>query len=598
MSTRQIQSLSPGLPEQVTEHRLVNWDGIELFYRAWLPQQPAERAVFLFHRGHEHSGRFLDIVPELSLDRTAFFAWDARGHGQSPGARGHAPSFACVVKDLDFFVRTVARQHGIPLSDVIVLGHSVGAVAVANWIHDYAPPIRAMVLVTPALRVKLYVPLAIPALRLWRAARGESPVFVQSYVKSTMLTHDPEQAKRYDEDPLIARAIAVNILVDLYDVSTRLIRDAGAIRLPVLLLAAGRSDWVVRLDAQQAFFDRLGSPIKRMQAFEGMYHDILHESDRRQVIETVRDFMTEMFERPAPAAELLDADRQGYTRDEYERLLRPLPRLSLRRWSYAAQRVVMRTLGRLSEGIRVGWRNGFDSGESLDYIYRNQPRGSLWIGKLGDRLYLNAAGWRGIRQRREHLENLLRVAIGRVRDGGRPARVLDIASGYGGYVLEVIRCLPPGTVESALLRDNTPANLAAARKMAERMQLTGVGFAQADAFDEESLAAIDPPPNVTVVSGLYELFPDNSMIRASLRGIARAMRDGGLLIYTGQPWHPQLEMIARVLSNREGRPWVMRRRTQQELDELVSFAGFEKTEMEVDSMGIFTVSLARLGAPT
>ncbi|MCA8973158.1 MAG: class I SAM-dependent methyltransferase family protein, partial [Planctomycetes bacterium] len=60
------------------------------------------------------------------------------------------------------------------------------------------------------------------------------------------------------------------------------------------------------------------------------------------------------------------------------------------------------------------------------------------------------------------------------------------------------------------------------------------------------------------------------------------------------PWHPQLEMIARVLPNREARPWVMRRRTQAEIDDLVSAAGFEKVAMAIDDDGIFTVSLARI----
>jgi hypothetical protein len=70
---------------------------------------------------------------------------------------------------------------------------------------------------------------------------------------------------------------------------------------------------------------------------------------------------------------------------------------------------------------------------------------------------------------------------------------------------------------------------------------------------------------------------------------------GGFLIYTGQPWHPQLEMIARVLTNREGQRWIMRRRTQEELDDLVRSAGFAKQEMEIDRAGIFTVSLASRG---
>ncbi|MBC7855633.1 MAG: bifunctional alpha/beta hydrolase/class I SAM-dependent methyltransferase [Pirellulaceae bacterium] len=580
---------------EATQHTFTTWDGTELFYRAWLPAKPASRALFLFHRGHEHSGRFSDVVSELALTDTAIFAWDARGHGNSPGERGAAPSFSAIVKDVDFFVRTLAKNHAIPLANVIVLGHSVGAVAVAAWVHDYAPPIRAMVLITPALRVKLYVPLAIPGLRLVQQVRGSGRAFVKSYVKSTMLTHDRAEARRYDEDPLIARSIAVNILLDLYDTSTRLLADAAAIRLPTLLLTAGKSDWVVRLDAQQKFFERLGSPIKRMRTFDGMNHDILHESGRAQVMDSLRDFITEVFEHPPHTEPLLDADSRGYTKDEYDRLRRPLGLFSPTQWWYAAQRLVMQTAGRLSEGIRLGWQSGFDSGQSLDYIYENRPRGWLLVGKWADRAYLNAIGWRGIRQRKEHLEKLLRAAIERTRADGRPVRLLDVAAGYGRYVLETVAALPKGVVESVLLRDNAPANLAACRELATELRLPQVQFAEGDAFDEESLASLEPPPNLTIVSGLYELFPDNSKVLASLRGIARAMRGGGLLLYTGQPWHPQLAMIARVLTNREGKLWIMRRRTQQELDDLVRAAGFEKIDMEIDPWGIFTVSLARIG---
>jgi alpha-beta hydrolase superfamily lysophospholipase/SAM-dependent methyltransferase len=580
MSLKSPAAPPSAAPSQPTEHTLAMWDGSELFYRAWLPEKSATRALFLFHRGHEHSGRFCDVVPSLELEDTAVFAWDARGHGRSPGERGWAPSFATIVKDIDFFARTLARQHEIPLANVVVLGHSVGAVAVAAWVHDYAPPIRAMVLVTPALRVKLYVPLAIPGLRLLQKVRGGGRSFVTSYVRSTMLTHDRDQARKYDEDPLIARSIAVNILLNLHDTSTRLLADAGAIRLPTLLLAAGKSDWVVRLDAQQQFFERLSSPLKQMQVFDGMHHDILHEVERHKVSAAIRSFVLESLTQPPPQR-LVAADQAGYTKHEYDRLREPLPPLSPKRWSYAAQRLVLRTAGRLCGGIDLGWKTGFDSGQSLDYVYENRPRGHLLVGKWADRVYLNAVGWRGIRQRRKNLQKLLLSAIEQLRVGGQPVRIMDIAA---------------GCVESIMLRDNTPANLQAARELATQLQVPGVQFMEADAFDEESLAAVEPPPNIVIVSGLYELRPENAPVRASLRGIARSLRHGGLFIYTGQPWHPQLEMIARVLTNREGQPWVMRRRTQEELDDLVRAAGFEKLEMEIDPHGIFTVSLARLGA--
>ena len=102
-----------------------------------------------------------------------------------------------------------------------------------------------------------------------------------------------------------------------------------------------------------------------------------------------------------------------------------------------------------------------------------------------------------------------------------------------------------------------------------------------------------PRPDIVVVSGLYELFNDNDMILRSLRALADVIKEGGFLLYTNQPWHPQIELIARVLTNREGKPWLMRRRTQAEIDELVAGAGFDKQEMRVDEHGIFTVSLAR-----
>jgi ubiquinone/menaquinone biosynthesis C-methylase UbiE len=356
-------------------------------------------------------------------------------------------------------------------------------------------------------------------------------------------------------------------------------------------LSAG-ADWVVKLDPQREFFERLGSPIKRMKVFPGMYHDLLHEKDRNLVLDEAKRFILEAFERGDSPPPLTDADRHGYTCNEYDRLTEPLPSYSPKSLYYGLQRLGTNTLGRLSRGVRLGLRTGFDSGKTLDYVYENEPEGALLLGKWIDKAYLNSIGWKGIRVRRANLEKLLGDAIGRVQATGQPVRLVDIAAGPGRYILETLRKLG-GENFSALLRDNVEPNLEAGRKLAEKLGLKNVVFQLGNAFDEASLAAIDPPPNVAVVSGLYELFPDNEMVRHSLRGLSRAVQPGGYLVYTGQPWHPQVEMIARVLTNRDGLPWIMRRRTQAEMDDLVREAGFEKIAQEIDPWGIFTVSLAR-----
>jgi alpha-beta hydrolase superfamily lysophospholipase/SAM-dependent methyltransferase len=576
-------------PPVCTEQRMTTWDGTELFYRAWHPAVPSTRALLLFHRGHEHSGRFQDLVERLGLADVWVFAWDARGHGRSPGERGYAESFGCLVKDVDAFVHFISRQHGIPSENMVVLAHSVGAVVISAWVHDYAPPIRALVLATPALRVKLYVPFAVPGLRVMQALRGKC--FIKSYVKARMLTHDPEQARLYQEDPLISRNIAVNILLGLHDTATRLLADAGAIRVPTLLLAAG-ADWVVSLSAQRKFFERLGSPVKEFEVYPGFYHAIFQEKDRAAPIARARDFIVRAFERPAALPPLLDADRPGYTKDEYDRLRTPLPWWSPRRLVYAATGLVMRTVGRLSEGVRLGWRAGFDSGESLDHVYDNTARGVTPVGRLIDRMYLDSVGWRGIRQRKVHMMATLRSVIQQLHAEGRPVHIVDIASGPGRYLLETIQAVAPVPV-TAVLRDRSERGLEAGRELARRLNVTGVTYERGDAFDPQSLASLSPRPTVAVVSGLYELFPENDLVRKSLAGLAAAVEEGGYLVYTNQPWHPQVEFIARVLTNRDGRPWIMRRRTQAEMDELVRAAGFEKMSMAIDEDGIFTVSLAR-----
>jgi len=75
---------------EAIEHTMTSWDGAKLFYRAWIPVKATDKAMLLFHRGHEHSGRWQETVDSLGLDGVAMFAWDGRGHGRSPGERGAA----------------------------------------------------------------------------------------------------------------------------------------------------------------------------------------------------------------------------------------------------------------------------------------------------------------------------------------------------------------------------------------------------------------------------------------------------------------------------------------------------------------------------
>lgn len=575
----------------VEEHRFRTHDGVELFYRHWPAQAPQPRgAIVIFHRGHEHSGRVAHLPDELDLPDFAVFAWDARGHGLSPGERGYSPSIGTSIRDVGSFIRHIEATHGIAEEDMAVVAQSVGAVLVAAWAHDYAPRIRCMVLASPAFKVKLYVPFARPGLALMHRLRGG--FFVNSYVKPQFLTHDPARVASYRADPLITRPIAVNILLGLYETAERIVADAAAITIPTQLLISG-ADFVVHHAPQHRFYERLGTPVKERHVLPGFYHDTLGEYGRPVAIREARRFILERFAAPLDRPSLLAADRFGYTRQEADELASPLPALSPRGLYWSATRLGLRIGGTVSQGIALGHATGFDSGSTLDYVYRNEARGVGPVGRLVDRNYLDAIGWRGIRQRKLNLEALLREAMAALRAAGMPVRVMDIAAGHGRYVLDALQGAgaPPETV---LLRDYSDLNVTAGQRLIAERGLEAIArFVKGDAFDEAGLAAVAPGPTLGIVSGLYELFSDNAMVLASLRGLAAAIPAGGRLLYTNQPWHPQLEMIARALtSHRAGQAWIMRRRTQAEMDQLVAAAGFRKTAQRIDEWGIFTVSMA------
>jgi len=585
------------IKRQATEHTFTSHDGQVIFYRNWkeTTTQPAERVIVLLHRGHEHSGRMEHIVNELKMDDTPFFAWDIRGCGRTQGPRGYAPGFMTWVKDLDVFIKHINTQYGVPVENIIMIAQSVGAVIAATWVHDYAPKIKALILASPAFSVDLIVPGAKQGIALYQKLFGE--FFVKSYVKGKQLTHDPERIKSYHTDPLITLPIGSRVLLDLYTVSDRIIADAGAIIVPTQLLISG-SDAVVRDKPQHQFFDGLSSSLKEKHILEGFFHDALGELDREKAFDLIHKFIQRV-ESNSSVINLIDGDKKGYTYNEYTELLKPKASSFINEINFSITRASMNLIGkRASKGIKTGVETGFDSGSSLDYVYLNKAQGLgfyklIGLGKIIDRGYLDAIGWRGIRVRKQNLELLIGKYIEILYNENKTVRIMDIASGHGRYILDAI--IPhQSKVASVLLRDYSDINVIAGSKMIEERKLTDFAqFKNADAFDEEGIANVDPKPSIAVVSGVYELFSDNSLLKDSLNGLYKAIEKGGYLIYTNQPWHPQVELIARTLNNHQGKGrWVMRRRTQAEMDQLVAKAGFEKIEQLQDDWGIFTVSVA------
>lgn len=557
------------------------FDDQSLFYRSWKNDgQGNGKILLLLHRGHEHSERLQDIAKNKAFKDYTIYSFDNRGHGYSEVEATF--EFMDLVRDLNAFVAFVCTKENKKEQDVFLVANSVAGVVASTWVHDYAPKISGMALVAPAFKIKLYVPLAKAFLKL--ALIVKPTLNITSYVKSKFLTHDKAEQLKYDLDPRITPKIPASQLTTLLDTGERIVSDAAMIVVPTLVLSASK-DYVVDSAVQGDFYANLSSPLKRFVTLDGFFHGVLYEENASLAIDEIARFIDDSF-----AYESIDNSDKliTITGQECDKIsYGTLPLVS--KINFSVQRNAMKYLGRVSKGMEIGLQYGFDSGVTLDHVYKNEAQGISFMGKFIDKGYLNSIGWKGIRQRKVHSVEIIKEKIKTLQLAGKEVRILDIAGGPARYLIEVAESHPDVTIQ---VRDYQIQNVAQGQVLAAEKGLTNITYTQSDAFDAQSYVNNDFQPNIVVISGVFELFPENALISNAIKGVISVIEDQGFLIYTGQPWHPQLEQIANVLGNHQDSKWIMRRRSQYELDNLFALYGFQKDAMLIDNWGIFTVSSA------
>lgn len=567
------------------EDHFYTFDGVKLFYRHKQPTISTDKFLLVLHRGHEHSGRVQEIADVLSDGKYACFAMDMRGHGQSEGVTAWAENFDVWVRDINSFSGHIRYKYNLELSNCIVVANSVGSVVVARWLLNYGAQIRGCILGAPAFSIRLYIPLALPVLKL--VNKISRHLFVTSYVKPGLLTRNKEEAVAYKEDKLITSKIGVSVLVTLFDAAENIFKRLRDFETPVLLLTA-ENDYIVRNKHHAQFIEGISSRYKKHVILPNYRHAIFHENER-QIVEGhchafIKEFMEGRSNFPLPLTE-----PRKHTVVEYQALVSG--NSFVKSFYYSVFSYLLKTVGRASNGVCIGLEYGFDSGISLDYVYQNRAQGRWLIGRMMDRLYLDSAGWRGVRSRKSNLKETLIHVLSSLNDGGIKPVVFDVAAGSGRYLLELQQELKfPFEI---IMNDADERVVRYSKEMAVQFNAHDYCHRQDDVFNcDFENADFMGRVNVVVISGLCELYENNNLVQNLLYRLCNRMQHKAYIVYTGQPWHPQLDLIAGILNNRHGKRWIMRRRIQVEMDSLVAAAGFEKVNTISENLGIFNVSCA------
>ena len=241
--TARLQPAGPAFMDPaITPEAIVQPDGTELPYRAWLPDGNPRAVVVALHGFNDYSKAFEKPGAYWARKGIATYAFDQRGFGGGPHRTiwaGHA----AMITDLAVTVRLVRARHAN--TPVFVLGESMGGAIV--MIGDAGRQIRTdgLILVAPALRGRRYLgPLPSAALDIayallpgWRVTG--SGLRIQASDNIPML-------RRLGADPKVIKGARVDTLKGLVDTMDAAIAAAPRLRTRSLILYGSRDELVPR----------------------------------------------------------------------------------------------------------------------------------------------------------------------------------------------------------------------------------------------------------------------------------------------------------------------------------------------------------------
>ncbi|MBI4372747.1 MAG: lysophospholipase [Candidatus Omnitrophica bacterium] len=262
-----------------------SFDGTKLFYRAW--EQEGPNALLILHGMGEHSGRYQEAVEGLSELALSFYSYDARGHGRSEGDRMYINQFEDLVSDALSFRqwiegRSTERRH------FILMGQSLGGLVATCLALKHQSDWRALILLSPFFGATYAHPIYFWLTRFLNLIYPK--LIWKNPIKPVFLSHDQKEVSLYKQDPLIQRRITSRMAHEMFKGCGETRCLGKELSLPLLLLAGGE-DHIVSVEESKRFFESVGSSPKEMKIFPRCYHELLHEHERAEAIQMIKDFL-------------------------------------------------------------------------------------------------------------------------------------------------------------------------------------------------------------------------------------------------------------------------------------------------------------------
>jgi len=254
------------------EQYFPSFDGTELYLKRDIPESP-KAAVVIVHGLCEHQGRYDYVTDKLYSAGYATYRFDHRGHGRSKGKSVYYTDFNEIVDDVNEAVKIAAAEN--PKIPLFILGHSMGGYATALFGAKYPGRVRGILLSGALTRYNHPIMGPLPM-------AGDAEQYFSNALGGGVCS-DPAVVKAYEEDPYVRKEISVSLCNTFAGGLAWLKENAKNFIDPALIMHGAKDGLVSEKDSRD-FFGEISSDDKGLLIFPNLFHEILNEPVRDDVI--------------------------------------------------------------------------------------------------------------------------------------------------------------------------------------------------------------------------------------------------------------------------------------------------------------------------
>lgn len=293
-------------------------DGISKLHAVrYLPETEPVAVLQIVHGMAEHVGRYEELAQFFTEKGFLVTAEDHLGHGASV-TPGKPYGYFCKQDPATVVVRDVHRlkkmtQEKFPGLPYVILGHSMGSFILRNYLCRYGSGIQGAVIVGTGMQPGAILALGKVLAGIQKVFQGDKHVsrmlngmafgaynkrIPDARTESDWLSRNTENVERYIEDPLCGFGFTVNGFRTLFELISRMQKEENLEKIPKELpvfLVSGEEDPVGAYGRGVVYvfrvLERIGLQRVNYKLYPEDRHEILNESDRRQVMQDIYEWI-------------------------------------------------------------------------------------------------------------------------------------------------------------------------------------------------------------------------------------------------------------------------------------------------------------------